>query len=125
MAGIEIDPPVGDAGGMRTKAARMGVECAVLLAAAAAVDGRCTAMDYRCPAGDRFRARVASRRGELERVLDDVRVLQHEILREASRVEAADEAWGRLARHVEGNAARASADAATLEREFRRLVGGL
>lgn len=115
-------PPVGDPGEMRTRVARWGSECAGLVAAAGHVDRRASAMVYHCPAGDRFRTRVTAHRRELERILADVRDLQRETLREAARVEAAEQLWGRLVRLVEGDAAGASNDVATLEQELRRLV---
>ena len=125
MAGIDIDPPVGDPGGMRTKATRIGIECSGLVAAAEAIDASSSAMVYCCIAGNRFREKVGARRRELEQVLCELQRLQHEILREACRVEAAQEAWGRLVRQVETNPAGIAGDPAALLPELVRLVDGL
>ena len=122
MAGIEVDPPVGDPGGMRTVAARIGLECEALLSASRGVDSRCEAMVYRCTAGDRFRAEVAGRRRDLELIVEELRDLQRSIVAEAAGLEAAQAAWGRLARLVEHGAAEAARDMTVVESEVRRLV---
>ena len=119
LAGIEIDLPVGDPGGMRTKATRIGIECSCLVAVADAIEASSSGMVYRCVAGNRFRDRVGARRRELEHVVKELQGLQQEILRCACRVEAAQEAWGRAVRQVEANSA---GDAAALRRELERLV---
>ncbi|MGI8609000.1 MAG: hypothetical protein ACR2MY_07195 [Candidatus Dormibacteria bacterium] len=121
MAGIEIDPPVGDAGGMRTKAGRIGVECADLERAAQKLDARCHAMIYDCSAGDHFRQIVATRRRQLHRALDELRYVQGEMLHEAQRVEAAQAAWARLERKVQA----VGGDVGRLERDFMDLLAEL
>ena len=122
MIEIDIDLPVGDPGGMRTKAARIGVECSGLVAAAAAIEEMSAAMVYQCVAGNRFREKVVTRRRQLDLVVHQLQSLQHEILREASRLEATQDAMGRLVRAVEAGAAGAAAEPAALRRELSRLV---
>lgn len=122
MAGIEIDLPVGDPGGMRTKAARIGIEWSCLVAVADAIEASSSRMVYHCIAGNRFRETVGARRRELDQVVHELQRLQHEILREACRLEAAQEVGGRLVRQVEAISAGAAGDAAALMGELRRLV---
>jgi hypothetical protein len=122
LLAIGVDLPVGDAGGMRTKAARLGLDCAALLARATAVDARCAQMVYRCAAGDDFRRRVATRRGQLENLVQELRAVQRDLLREAARLEAAQAAWGQLSRLIESGAAGTGRDLDGLAREVRSLV---
>lgn len=122
MAGIEIESPVGDAAGMRVKAARIGVDCDILLTAARAVDERCAEMVYECLAGERFREEVSERRRDLERIVDDLRSLQRAIAAKAARVEAAQDACRRLSRFLMAGAQDGARDASAVETEVRRLV---
>jgi len=123
LSGIEIDLPVGDPGGMRTRAARIGIECCSLMEAVDAIDRKSSAMVYQCVAGDRFREKVAEQRGELVLLVSELQRVQREIISEASGLEAAQQAWGRLVRQVEANSAGAGADVtAALERELRGLL---
>jgi hypothetical protein len=95
--GIDLDPPIGDAGEMRGKAARLGLESEGLLLQARELDRLVAAMDYEGRAADRFRAEVAGERLELEGVVEGLREAQSRLLREANRVEAAQQLCLRLA----------------------------
>lgn len=126
LAGIEIDLPVGDPGGMRTTAARIGIECSGLLAAADAINRAGAAMVYRCVAGNRFREKVVRQRGELVLLVGELQAVQKEIVCEASGLEAAQLACGRLVRQIEANPAGVAAEVtAALQRELRSLLEDL
>lgn len=91
---------------MRGKAARLGLECEGLLCRADDLDRLVAAMDYQCRAADRFRDEVIGERSQLEAVVQELRGVQRRLLREANRVEAAQELCARLVRD-----ARAAGDA--------------
>jgi hypothetical protein len=85
---MDIELPIGDPGEMRTRAARLAIECDRLRALAEGVDREAAVMDYRCPAGRHFRDEIRLRRADLEGITADLRGVRERILREAGRVEA-------------------------------------
>jgi hypothetical protein len=87
---------------MREKAAQLSRQCQLLADMAAAVDAAGARMVYSCAAGEELRRLLAERHRRITLVVDDMRQLQHRLLRHAVDLELAQAAWRRAAASVVG-----------------------